>query len=44
MEAYVMLQEQIDKKMEDANKRMQEAEKQFAAKNNINLVAGESLL
>ncbi len=38
MEAYLMLQEQIDKKLEEANDRMKRAQTEFAAKNNINLV------
>jgi len=38
MEAYLMLQEQIDKKLEEANDRMKKAQKEFAAKNNINLI------
>lgn len=41
MEAYLMLQEAIDKKLEDANERMSKAQKDFAAKNNMTLVAGE---
>lgn len=39
MEAYLMLQEAVDKKMEEANERMQVAQKSFASKNNINLIS-----
>jgi len=39
MEAYIMLQEQVDKKMEEANERMHTAQKLFASQNNINLVS-----
>lgn len=38
MEAYLMLQEQIDKKMEEANERINAAQKLFASQNNIRLV------
>jgi hypothetical protein len=38
MEAYLMLQEAVDKKLEEANDRMKKAQKEFAAKNNINLI------
>lgn len=41
MEAYLMLQEQVDKKMEEANERMHTAQKLFASQNNINLVASK---
>lgn len=39
MEAYLMLQEQVEKKLEEANTRMKTAQKQFAAQNNVTLVA-----
>jgi hypothetical protein len=42
MEAYINLQEQISAKLEDANKRIKEAEKQFAASNNVNLIETKS--
>ena len=38
MEAYLMLQEAIDKKMEEENKRMKEAQRLFASQNNIKLI------
>lgn len=38
MEAYLMLQEAIDKKMEEANARVHNAQKQFASQNNIRLI------
>jgi hypothetical protein len=41
MEAYLMLQEAIDKKLDEANDRMKKAQKEFAAKNNINLVSSK---
>lgn len=40
MEAYLMLQEVVDKKLEDANEKMRTAQKDFAAKNNMTLVSG----
>lgn len=42
MEAYLLAQEKAQEKLEDAHKRLREAQKQFAAKNNINLVQSES--
>ena len=44
MEAYILLEEKIAQKLEESNKRMQEAQKQFAAKNNINLIDDKSNL
>lgn len=41
MEAYLMLQEAIDKKLDEANDRMKKAQKEFAAKNNINLISSK---
>ncbi len=38
MEAYLMLQEAIDKKMEEANERTKAAQKLFASQNNIRLI------
>jgi hypothetical protein len=38
MEAYIMLQEAIDKKMDEANDRISAAQKVFAGKNNIHLI------
>lgn len=38
MEAYINLQEAIDKKLDEANNRMSDAQKAFAAKYNIHLV------
>ncbi|MES2848240.1 MAG: hypothetical protein V4685_04250 [Bacteroidota bacterium] len=42
MEILLMFQEQVDKKMEEANQRMHEAEKLFALQNNIKLVESEN--
>lgn len=44
MEAYLMLQEKVDIKFDEANKRLRVAEKDFATKNKINLVEGKSEL
>ena len=44
MEAYLMLQEKVDLKFDEANKRLRVAEKDFATKNKINLVDGKSEL
>ncbi len=44
MEAYLLLQEKVDQKFDEANKRLQVAEKEFAGKNKINLVEGKSEL
>jgi hypothetical protein len=41
MEAYLMLQEQIDKKMDEANERAKKAQKVFAGKNNVQLIEAE---
>jgi hypothetical protein len=38
MEALLMFQEQVDKKLEEANLRMKNAQKAFAASNNVTLV------
>ncbi len=38
MEAYILLQEAVDKKLTEGNERMSTVERAFAAKNNINLV------
>ncbi len=38
MEAYLMLEEAVDKKLAEANERMKMAEKTFASQNNVNLV------
>jgi predicted DNA-binding protein len=42
MEAYMMAQEMVDKRLKVANEMMQLAQKTFAAKNNINLLKDES--
>lgn len=42
MEAYLLLQEKVSEKLEAGNVRMQLAQKDFAAKNNINLIDGKS--
>lgn len=42
MEAYLLLQEKVDEKLALANERMHTAEKQFATKNNVNLIDGQS--
>ena len=42
MEIFLMLQEQVDKKMEEANQRMNAAEKLFASQNNINLLESKN--
>lgn len=42
MEAYLLAQEKAQEKLEDAHKRLREAQKLFASKNNINLVQSES--
>jgi hypothetical protein len=44
MEAYLLLQEKVDKKMEEANTKMSKAQKDFGGKNNINIVEGKSEL
>ena len=44
MEAYLLLEEKVQEKLTEANKKMGEAQKQFAAKNNINLIDGKSEL
>ncbi|MEJ7611427.1 MAG: hypothetical protein WKF88_09660 [Ferruginibacter sp.] len=38
MEAYILLQETVDKKLEEANIRMRKGQQDFAAKNNIKLI------
>lgn len=44
MEAYLLAQEMVDKKLEEGNEKMKTAGQQFAAKNNINLVESTSKL
>ncbi len=39
MEVFLLLQEQVDKKMEEANHAMNEAQKVFASQNNIKLLS-----
>jgi hypothetical protein len=39
MEAYMLLQEVVDKKLQDANDQLQAVEKKFAAAHNINLLS-----
>ncbi len=42
MEAYILLEEKVAEKLAASNKRMQEAQKQFAVKNNVNLLEDKS--
>jgi len=42
MEAYMLAQEKVNEKLQDASQRQQEMQKQFASKNNINLVNSEN--
>ncbi len=44
MEAYIFLEEKVQQKLEDANKTMTKAQKEFAEKNNITLTADKSEL
>ena len=44
MEAYLLLEEKVQEKLTNANKRMSDAQKQFASKNNVNLIEGKSEL
>ena len=44
MEAYLLLEEKVQNKLTEANKKMTEAQKQFAVKNNVNLIEGKSEL
>ena len=44
MEAYMMAQEKVDEKLEDANKKLREASERFAARNNVNIINGKSEL
>jgi hypothetical protein len=44
MEAYLLLQEKVDQKLKESNARMQEAQKQFALKNKVNLLEDKSEL
>ena len=44
MEAYLLLEEKVQEKLTNANKKMSEAQKQFASKNNVNLIEGKSEL
>lgn len=42
MEAYLLLQEKVSEKLSNANETMHAAEKEFAAKNKVNLVEGKT--
>ncbi|MBL7742250.1 MAG: hypothetical protein JNN00_02140 [Chitinophagaceae bacterium] len=42
MEAYLLAQEKAQEKLEEASARQYETQKQFAKKNNINLIEGEN--
>lgn len=42
MEAYILLKELVDKKLEDENERMKTAQQKFAAQNNITLLEDKS--
>lgn len=42
MEAYLLAQEKAQEKLSEAHDRLREAQKQFAAKNNINLLINET--
>jgi hypothetical protein len=44
MEAYMMAQEKAYQKLDEAAQRQQEMQKEFAKKNNINLIEGSSAL
>ncbi len=44
MEAYLLLQEKVNEKLDQANDKMHDAQKVFAAKNNINLIDTKSEL
>ena len=44
MEAYLLFEEKVQDKLTEANKKMSDAQKQFAAKNNVNLIEGKSEL
>jgi predicted DNA-binding protein len=44
MEAYMMAQQMVDKKMEEGNDKMKAASAAFAAKNNVTLTEGQSEL
>ena len=44
MEAYLLAQEKVNEKLQQGNERMRIAEAAFAAKNNINLINGQSEL
>jgi hypothetical protein len=44
MEAYLLLQEKVDKKFEEANAKLTKAQKDFGGKNNINIIEGKSEL
>jgi hypothetical protein len=44
MEAYILLQEKVQLKLEEANKKISQAQKDFAGKNNITLTADNSEL
>ena len=44
MEAYMLAQELVDKKLKEANEMMQLGQKNFASNNNINLLKDESKL
>jgi len=44
MEAYLLLEEKIQEKLSEANKKFSDAQKQFAQKNNVNLTEDKSEL
>ncbi len=44
MEAYLLLQEKIDQKLEEASKKINQAQKDFGAKNNVTITADNSVL
>ena len=44
MEAYLLLQEKVNEKLEQGNEKMKVAEAAFAAKNNINLISSKNEL
>lgn len=44
MEAYLLLQEKVDQKLNEANQKLDKAQKDFGGKNNINIIEGKSEL
>jgi len=44
MQAYLLMKEKVDEKLKEANKKMNKAEKDFAAKYNVTLVESQSEL